>query len=434
MICKHCSSQMSYEPSLDLTICTICNYVTDSQIENKVEFTSEKSASGISGRLIRISDNHVRIGNSLRQVSNNHIETLIGNICGPLGLQESHGAHAFRWYKLTLQHNLSKGRNIMCTLSACVYIVCRLESTPHFLIDFSVLLHIDVFKIGKIFMKLVTLLNINLPLVDPAIYVYRYFTKLNFRNKKIMDMSMRIIQRMKRDWIVVGKRPNNVCGAALLVAGRVYGEERSIKEVASVVNVCEMSIKKRMSEMNMTKSANLDVKEFNEVWLDEENEFNSERKNVNKDKDIIVVNKEFNKNIIEFNKDKKDVNEFDNNIIFDNNFNNEFDKDEIEMNKININDNINFNININNIDKDGIEMNKINNNNNNNDNIKNNFDKNENIKIIIKDTDDYSEKEISSTEIKEMILSLKRNSEREKKFGMKCMESLCKKKNKRLNF
>ncbi|KAG0419268.1 Transcription factor IIIB 60 kDa subunit, partial [Dictyocoela roeselum] len=157
MICKHCKTLLVYKPSLDLTICPSCNYVSEAQISSQIEFTSAQSK--ISGRLIRITDNHVRIGTTLRQVSNTHIATLIGNICGPLGLHEAHADHALRWYKLTLQHNLSRGRSIMCTLSACVYIVCRLESTPHFLIDFSALLHIDVFKIGKIFTRLVGLLN-----------------------------------------------------------------------------------------------------------------------------------------------------------------------------------------------------------------------------------------------------------------------------------
>ncbi|KAG0417697.1 Transcription factor IIIB 90 kDa subunit, partial [Dictyocoela roeselum] len=127
-----------------------------------------------------------------------------------------------------------------------------------------------VTKKKKIFTRLVGLLNIVLPAVDPALFVARYFRRLRYRDKRIMGLAVRIVQRMKRDWIVVGKRPNNVCGAALLVAGRVYGEDRSMQEVARVVNVCVSSIKKRLGELNMTKSADVSVKEFVEVWLEED--------------------------------------------------------------------------------------------------------------------------------------------------------------------
>jgi hypothetical protein len=56
--------------------------------------------------------------------------------------------------------------------------VCRREKTPHLLLDFSDLLQVNVFVLGSVFMKLVRLLNLNLPLIDPSIFIPRYAAQL----------------------------------------------------------------------------------------------------------------------------------------------------------------------------------------------------------------------------------------------------------------
>ena len=179
---------------------------------------------------------------------------------------------AFRWYKLSLQGNLTRGRSIVYTLSACIYIVCRQEKTPHLLMDFAHLLEIDVFKIGAIFMKIVIFLNVKVPLIDPSLFLNRFFQKLKFKNPEILQFSMRLIARMKRDWIVVGRRPNNLCGAALVIASRVFGEERSIAQVAKVVRVSAPTINIRLNELSETQSANLTIQDFSNIWLEKEEE------------------------------------------------------------------------------------------------------------------------------------------------------------------
>ena len=43
--------------------------------------------------------------------------------------------------------------------------------------------------------------------------------------------ALRLVQRMKRDWIQTGRRPSGICGAALLIAARVHGFRRTQREV-----------------------------------------------------------------------------------------------------------------------------------------------------------------------------------------------------------
>ncbi|XP_032477172.1 transcription factor IIIB 90 kDa subunit isoform X6 [Phocoena sinus] len=82
--------------------------------------------------------------------------------------------------------------------------------------------------------------------------------------------ALRLLQRMKRDWMHTGRRPSGLCGAALLVAARMHDFRRTVKEVISVVKVCESTLRKRLTEFEDTPTSQLTVDEFMKVDLEEE--------------------------------------------------------------------------------------------------------------------------------------------------------------------
>ena len=274
MRCQNCGEpKLEADPIRGLIYCSKCGVVQEENaIVSSLDFSEEKGATKLTGQIIQITETFTKVGKSFIQTSSFYIENKINNICSGLGLGHEHASAAFRWYKLALQYNVSKGKNILYTLSACIYIVCRQERTPHMLIDFSALLRIDVNKIGKVFLKIVNFLGVRTALTDPSFYLPRFIAKLGIQNPRVLETSMRIVGRMKRDWIVVGRRPNNLCGAALLVSCRIFNEERSIDDIARVVNVSKLTINKRLRELCDTESAGLSVKEFFKVWLDKEEE------------------------------------------------------------------------------------------------------------------------------------------------------------------
>ena len=75
---------------------------------------------------------------------------------------------------------------------------------------------------------------------------------------------------MKRDWIQYGRRPSGLCGAALLVAARLHGFHRTVKEVVKVVRLSDTTIRKRLAEFRKTPSGQLTVDQFNTIDLEEE--------------------------------------------------------------------------------------------------------------------------------------------------------------------
>ena len=46
--------------------------------------------------------------------------------------------------------------------------------------------------------------------------------------------ALRLVSRMKKDWMHFGRRPSGLCGAALLIAARLHAFNRSVYDVIKV--------------------------------------------------------------------------------------------------------------------------------------------------------------------------------------------------------
>lgn len=67
-----------------------------------------------------------------------------------------------------------------------------------------------------------------------------------------------------------GRRPSGLCGAALLVAARMHKFHRTVKDVISVVKVCQATLRKRLTEFEDTPTSQLTIDEFMKVDLEQE--------------------------------------------------------------------------------------------------------------------------------------------------------------------
>ncbi|KAK4704857.1 transcription factor IIIB 90 kDa subunit, partial [Phenoliferia sp. Uapishka_3] len=176
-----------------------------------------------------------------------------------------------RYFNLAVNMNFTKGRRTQYVVAACLYSACRMEKTSHMLIDFSDLLEINVFVLGSTYLKLVKELSLQLPNVDPSLYISRFAALLEFgdETQKVAQDAVRLVARMGRDWMHIGRRPAGVCGACLLLAARMNNFRRSITEVVQVVKIADVTLRKRLGEFKDTPSGALTVSDFRTLWLDE---------------------------------------------------------------------------------------------------------------------------------------------------------------------
>ncbi|XP_076002787.1 BRF1 general transcription factor IIIB subunit a [Genypterus blacodes] len=283
--CKNCgSTDIDVDQARGDAVCMGCGSVLeDNIIVSEVEFV-ESGGGGMSAvgqfvsreggpKLPSFGDGHLMaVGRESRaqtlQRAKHHINTL-GH---QLQMNKHHLDMAFNFYRMALGKHLTQGRRAAHVIAACLYMVCRTEGTPHMLLDLSDLVQVNVYVLGRTFLVLARELCISAPAIDPCLYIARFAQLLEFgeKNHDVSMTAMRLVQRMKRDWMHTGRRPSGLCGAALLVAARMHDFRRTIKEIVDVVKVCETTLRKRLTEFEETPTSHLTVEEFMRMDLDQE--------------------------------------------------------------------------------------------------------------------------------------------------------------------
>ncbi|KAJ1558766.1 transcription factor TFIIIB subunit brf1, partial [Cladochytrium tenue] len=251
----------------------------ENAIVNEITFTeSAGGAAGVDG--ITVSKDRGGQGRRARRPSESGFEDghrRIRAVGTQMRLGEVHVEQASRYFNIAVVEGFTKGRKAVYVTAACLYISCRLNKTPHMLLDFSERLRTNIFVLGATFVKLVATLKLtNIPMVDPVLYLPKFASRLDFVAESGQDCTNVVVQsatklaaRMERDWIVKGRPPGGVCAASLFIAARMNGFSRSIKEIVHVVKICENTLRARLAEFSKTPSSNLSVEDFEVVNLEE---------------------------------------------------------------------------------------------------------------------------------------------------------------------
>uniref|UniRef100_A0A673NGK2 Transcription factor IIIB 90 kDa subunit-like n=1 Tax=Sinocyclocheilus rhinocerous TaxID=307959 RepID=A0A673NGK2_9TELE len=196
---------------------------------------------------------HTSLGKESRAQTLQNGKRQIHNLGSQLQLNQHCLDTAFNFFKMVVSKHLTRGRKMTHVIAACLYLV-------------------NVYILGKTFLLLARELCINAPAVDPCLYIPRFAHMLEFGEKthEVSMTALRLLQRMKRDWMHTGRRPSGLCGAALLVAARMHEFRHTVKEVISVVKVCEATLRKRLTEFEDTPTSALTIDEFMRVDLEKE--------------------------------------------------------------------------------------------------------------------------------------------------------------------
>jgi transcription initiation factor TFIIIB Brf1 subunit/transcription initiation factor TFIIB len=286
--CPNCGSEeLEFMSSSGQTTCIVCGHVIEENaVVNELQFTEGIGGhSAIVGQFVRTGSTGTGVPGAstaatsamlygastvgVARLTIGHRESReltyaagrrrIATIASQLHLPPRFVDAAHRLFTLAVQHNFVQGRRTQNVAAAALYIVCRREKTPHLLIDFSDTLRINVYVLGHTYLKLCRVLHLSLPIIDPSFYIHRFASRLEFGEKQnlVAQTALRLISRMKRDWIHTGRRPAGLCGAALLIAARMHGFRRSQREISAVVRVGDMTIRQRLCEIEETPTATL---------------------------------------------------------------------------------------------------------------------------------------------------------------------------------
>ncbi|KAI9893469.1 MAG: transcription factor TFIIIB subunit brf1 [Vezdaea aestivalis] len=280
-------------------VCITCGtVVNDANIVSEVQFgESSSGAAVVEGVFIGPNEGHARatipggnrisLGIDSREKSDQNGRQKIAEIGAALSIHQPTRDTAFRIWMLCTGHNFIQGRRINQVAAVCLYIACRKMEKENklMLIDFSDLIHVNVFKLGHVYTTLLQTVGGfgGVPSINIENLVYRFVEKLDLGDSKlkVAGDAVRLVQRMKKDWMAVGRRPAGVVGASVLLAARMNNFNRSVREMVHVAKVTDMTINKRLEEFKVTASSNLTIDEFRVMELEREHDppaFYEERK------------------------------------------------------------------------------------------------------------------------------------------------------------
>lgn len=232
-------------------------------IESDLSFKNRQ----LMGKIIDKNGNY-SLFNGSRFMSNyrlhkaNKLAKQIGSL---LDLEDHIISAAQNQYKLVQSKNWIQGRSTSLVVLACLYITCRRNETGHLMIDFANVMHIDIYSLSKIYLKLCRFMNYVIKLNDPSLYVPRFMKSLHFpkdKEKKILEYVLRLLSRMREDWLGVGRRPTGLIAAGFFIASKCFNINKSIKDISQVLKVSEETIRKRVNEFKNLKVAKLTQEEF----------------------------------------------------------------------------------------------------------------------------------------------------------------------------
>ncbi|ESN96004.1 hypothetical protein HELRODRAFT_193467 [Helobdella robusta] len=277
-VCKNCgSTDIDRDQTRGNAVCTQCGVVVEDQIiVSEIQF-QENATGGASviGQFVSFESRHNSAGGSRnygrdsRHVTLQNGKNRIQKLASNLNLSSHCADMAYNFFKLAVSKSLTKGRRSIHVAAACLYIACRTEKKPLMLLDFSDKLGTDVYTLGHTYLQLSKDLYIAIPAIVCNIESMLSSCNLPEKTLEVAGLLTRLVGRMSRDWMVQGRRPSGICGAALLVAARIFDFNRTIKDMMKVVRIGEQTIKKRLLEFEKTPSSKLTVEEFHTINLEE---------------------------------------------------------------------------------------------------------------------------------------------------------------------
>ena len=172
----------------------------------------------------------------------------IGRMSSQLGLPRNVQEEASKIYRSAVKADLIRGRSIEGIATASLYAACRRNQVPRTLEEVAEVSRVEKNDIGRSYRFLTRELDIRLPPVDPSRFVARFGSDLGV-NGEVRTKAIDIIRKAKEKGLTSGKSPTGTAAAALYIASIMADERKTQREVASVSNTTEVTVRNRYKEL-----------------------------------------------------------------------------------------------------------------------------------------------------------------------------------------
>ncbi len=112
-------------------------------------------------------------------------------------------------YRKAQERGLIRGDTIGSVLAASVYVAARQSGVLRTLDDISENSNVKPKQAARSYRRIISELDIKVPLIDPAKYIVKVANSLNF-DEKIKRKALELMEKAQRKHILVGKDPISI--------------------------------------------------------------------------------------------------------------------------------------------------------------------------------------------------------------------------------
>ncbi len=177
--------------------------------------------------------------------------TMLSRLKDRLGLPNHVTEKAAYTYRKAQERGLIRGDTIGSVLAASVYVAARQSGVLRTLDDISESSNVKPKQAARSYRRIISELDIKVPLIDPSKYIVKVANNLNF-GEKIKRKALELMEQAQRKNILVGKDPISIAASILYLVNLAEGElnsPRTQTEIAKAAGVTEVTLRNRSKEL-----------------------------------------------------------------------------------------------------------------------------------------------------------------------------------------
>jgi transcription initiation factor TFIIB len=182
--------------------------------------------------------------------------TLLSRIKDRLALPNHVTEKAAYTYRKAQERGLIRGDTIGSVLAASIYVAVRQAGVPRTLDDISQISDLKPGEVARSYRRIISELDIKVPLIDPRRYIVKVANKLNF-DEKIRRKALELLEQVQNKNLAVGKDPISIAASILYIVNLSESRPRTQAEIAKAAGVTEVTVRNRAKELRKKLDASL---------------------------------------------------------------------------------------------------------------------------------------------------------------------------------
>ncbi|HEX2014767.1 MAG TPA: transcription initiation factor IIB [Nitrososphaera sp.] len=174
--------------------------------------------------------------------------TILSKIKGRLGLPDYVTEKTAYVYRKAQERGLIRGDSIDSVLAASIYVAARQSGVLRTLDEISESMEVKPKAAGRSYRRIVTELDIKVPVIDHTKYIIKVANKLGL-DEITKRKALELMEQARKKNILVGKDPTGMAASILYLVNLTSKSPRTQGEIASAAGVTEVTVRNRSKEL-----------------------------------------------------------------------------------------------------------------------------------------------------------------------------------------